>query len=555
MHFLRSHSSKIVLILILFLAFFSRFHFFSQEGFITTDGARYAFAGGNLIENGRYEVAGKPELTFPPGYPLAIGVVNHFSGDLLFSARFVSFVAGLLSVLLFYFVGKELDNKETGLFASFFAATHWMLIVASVVTMSESLYLFFVLLAVYVYLKIAKRCKTLSASTPIRREVRLAIFLGLAIGISYLIRPEGMVFLVLAFTPLFQKNKDLDFRKVVSIPLTAFLAFFVVAAPYVYFLYQNTGRISLTAKSKPNLVTGMIFAGEAMENAGESTADFYEKVFFHYDEKANAVRLPEKFRNAGIAESVIKKPDEFLKRYRRGIESEIGVLFDYYIGWILLIPLLVFSVFVAGKKEQLGKLSALFLPAALLALIFPAFHLESRYLLQVFIFIILAASLGCSLVNKLALLAAKKRKFVSAVFFGFINFIVIYATLVSFAASFYAIGIPRHPEHKKAGMYLENKIGESAKKIVIMSRKPFVAFYAGVEKNIPIPYTNPKNTIKFAKASKVDYIVIDKRFLEARSNYDEMMNLDKYSDDVSLFYEDDSVSPIKIFKLSHNGSK
>ena len=83
-----------------------------------------------------------------------------------------------------------------------------------------------------------------------------------------------------------------------------------------------------------------------------------------------------------------------------------------------------------------------------------------------------------------------------------------------------------------------------------MSRKPFVGFYAQSQKNgVSIPYTNPENILKFAKARNVSYIVIDERFLKVRDNYNEMANLDKYSNDIKIFYEDNYVKPIKIFKV------
>lgn len=83
-----------------------------------------------------------------------------------------------------------------------------------------------------------------------------------------------------------------------------------------------------------------------------------------------------------------------------------------------------------------------------------------------------------------------------------------------------------------------------------MSRKPFVAFYAGSAKSVAIPYTNVQNILEFAKANKVDYIVIDKRSVEIRDNYAELENLHEYSDKISLIFEDNSIYPIKVFKIS-----
>jgi len=61
-----------------------------------------------------------------------------------------------------------------------------------------------------------------------------------------------------------------------------------------------------------------------------------------------------------------------------------------------------------------------------------------------------------------------------------------------------------------------------------------------------------KNILKFAKARNVSYIVIDERWLGIRGNYEEMANLDGYSKEVELFYEDDSVRSIRVFKVLNN---
>jgi len=106
-YYLKKHSHLIILLSILILAFFSRFYFFSQEGFVTTDGVQYLLSGKNLVETGKYEIFGSPQLIFPPGYSLAVGITDIFFNNLVFSARFVSFIAGFLSVYLFYLIVKE----------------------------------------------------------------------------------------------------------------------------------------------------------------------------------------------------------------------------------------------------------------------------------------------------------------------------------------------------------------------------------------------------------------------------------------------------------------
>ncbi len=540
----KKHSHLIILLFILILAFLPRFYFFSQEGFVTTDGVQYLLSGKNLVETGKYEIFGSPQLLFPPGYSLAVGIADIFFNNLVFSARFVSFAAGFLSVYLFYLVGKEFYNKETGLLASFFAATLHLSIIISKETWSESLHIFFVLTTIYLYLKLTKNYK-----------VFLAILLGFSIGITYLIRPEGIIFLLLAVIFLFQRPNGLKFKKAFAGSSVIALTFFIVAAPYLYFLYQNTGKLCLTVKAKPNLIAGIILDGKDMGDMNRNDINFYEKVFSNYDEETNSMKLPEEFANVSVEETVSNNQNEFLKRYIRGFLSEIKVLINQYLFSISLIPIFALFIFLFKTKKLSGEIFILSLFPAILLLMFPAFHLESRYLLQVMVFIILLSSLGLSIKSK-SVLNIKGFKFPSALFLKILKALIIILVFCNFIAVciWSSRKLPDYPlEHKLAGEYLKNNSDYSPEKSVIMSRKPYVSFYAENKKGgVPVPYTSSENILRFAKARNVSYIVIDERWLGIRDNYSEMANFDKYSDDVELFYEDSSIRPIKVFKILNN---
>jgi len=540
-YYLKKHSHLIILLSILILAFFSRFYFFSQEGFVTTDGVQYLLSGKNLVETGKYEIFGSPQLIFPPGYSLAVGITDIFFNNLVFSARFVSFIAGFLSVYLFYLIGKELYNKKTGLLASFFVATFHFFIFISQETWSESLHILFVLITIYLYLKLIKNYK-----------ISLAILLGLSISLTYLIRPEGIVFLLLAIIFLFQRSRNLKFKKAFAGSSIIIVTFFIAAAPYFYFLYQNTGKLCLTAKAKPNLITGIILNGKDVDDMNKSDVNFYEKTFSNYDEETNSIKLPEEFTNISARGTIFNDPNEFLKRYLKGFWSEIKVLADQYLLNIFLIPIFALFIFLLRTRKLFKEIFILSLFPAIFLLMFPAFHLESRYLLQVMVFIILLSSLGLSMKSK-AVLNIKGLKFSSALFLKVLKFMIIFLVFCNFIAIYInsLYSAPDYPlEHKLVGEYLKDSPDYDPEKSVIMSRKPFAAFYAESKKgSVPIPYTSPENILRFAKARNVSYIVIDERWLGIRDNYDEVINLDKYFKEVEIFYEDNSVNPIKVFKI------
>lgn len=545
-NYLKKYGNAVILFSILLTAFFSRLYFFSQEGFITTDGVRYALAGKNLIENGKYEVFGNPETIFSPGYPIFIGIADHFFNDPLFSARFISFIFGFLAIYLFYLVGKEIFNKKAGLFAAFFAALHYTLIIMSQESWSESLHLFFILLAVYIYLKLLDKNKTW-----------LAILLGLAIGYAYLIRIEGIIFITLPFLFFIFRKKELGTKKALKIFLIVVFSFLLIIIPYVYFLYQHTGKIALTGKTNSNIIAGLIVKGKDFGNVEYEDAVLYEKAGANYNEKTNNIETPEEFKNLSVKDLFSRNPAEFFKRYFIALKSEIRILLLNLQVYILLMFISVSLVYLFKKRKyrQRAAVPLVFPPAFLF--IFPLFHIEGRYLIQILAFLILLSSLGYSLRDEFALARYKKFIFSGGEIFKILRIIVVFAVLVQFIISMAYCSYftkPDYPtEHRVAGEFLKNNRNYDSKKDIIMSRKPFVSFYAGSKKGGPaIPYTSAENVIKFAKAQNASYIIVDERYLEIRENYEELTNLNAHSEDIELFYENNSVKPIKIFKLSPN---
>ena len=544
MNYFKKHNNTIMLLFILLIAFFSRLYFFSQEGFITADGVKYAIAGKNLIENGKYEVFGDPEIVFSPGYPIFIGIADYFFNNLFFSARFISFVFGFLTVYLFYLVGKEIFNKTAGLFAAFFAATHYMFIVLSIKSWSESLYLFFILSTIYIYLKLLDKNKTW-----------MAILLGFTIGYAYLIRIEGIIFIILPFLFFIFKKKQLGIKKVIKSFSVVVLSFIFVVTPYIYFIYQHTGNLTLTNKTNSNVTAGLIFKGKDLNNVAYEDIVLYEKVGANYNKKTNSIEVPEEFNNLSVKNLFLRDPAEFFKRYFVSLKSEIRILiFDLQVNMLFIFILMSLAYLFKKRKNKQKTVTLFIFPLAFL-FIFPLFHIESRYLTQILTFIILLASLCYSLRDKFVIVRCRGFTLSSDIIYKISKIIVMFAVSVQFLAVmlYYSPGLDYSIEHKVVGKYLKNDQTYSSKEDIIMSRKPFVSFYAESKKGGPtIPWTTTENVIKFAKSQNVSYIIIDERYLGIRDNYEELANLDVYSKDVILFYENSSIKEIKIFKVLYN---
>jgi len=537
--------SKLSLVVILSIAFVSRLYFLLQDNIITTDGVRYALAGKSIFESGKYEVFGSPELIFSPGYPLLIGLADRFFNDLVFSAGFVSFVFGVLSIYLIYLVGKRMFGEGAGLFSALFAALNLNLITLSHTSMSESLFLFFILCIIWIFLKLHDIDKTW-----------LRILLGAVIGFAYLVRIEGMIFLMFPIFLYAYRIKTLGIKKAIQGMVAVFIPFAIVVSFYVFFLYQHTGQVALTGKTNMNIMTGLIVEGRDLGSTSDKDVVSYEKVSGNYNEKENIVDTPEKYRNIDLLSLFLNNPGEFLKRYFTAAKSEIKILFFEYnldILFILIVISLICLYRDRTKINNKGMLTLFILPAVLLA-IFPLFHIEARYMVQVLIFCILLASAVYSIHPNAVTYELRGFVFSSEailnvlraimVFSIVLQFIILYASDVVYANANYPI------EHRLAGKFLKNSPEFNPETDRIMSRKPFVSFYSNSKVGGPtVPYTTLGNIIKFAKAKKVNYIVIDERYLSIRENYDELWRIGDHSDDLRLVFEDSSISPIRIFKV------
>ena len=526
--------------LIMVGAFVLRLYFFLQEGFITTDGYYYMMAGKNLLETGKYEIFGIPQLIFSPGYPILIGIADILFNDLLFSARFVSLACGTTGVYLMYLIGKKMFNERAGLFASFLAAINYYLIIMSQKTWSESSYIFFMLLTLYIYIKIVEKYKTY-----------LVFALGLSIGFLYLIRIEGIIFLLLPFIYFFNvKNYNRFFRSLIVV----MFSFFLIAGPYVNFLYQNTGILSFSNKSDANIRAGLITNGKSFGNVSSEDILLYEKVNSNYNEETNSVEVPEEYKNNSLVGLFIQDPKYFLNKYFTALKSEFRILIIDYQASSFIILLFVFLINRKTIMYYLKRNIFLLIFPLIFLLVFPLYHIESRYMLQILVFIILLCSLIITVPLKLNHLKQNKLKDIAISSSKMIISMVVFIIIVQFFANLVIstfIQRPDYPiEHRIAGQYLINYKDYNSKESVIMSRKPFVSFYSDSERFwVTIPYTSVDNVIKFAKSRNVNYIIIDQRYIGIRDNYERLKSLNDHSDDVELIFEDNFVKEIKVFKL------
>lgn len=125
-----------------------------------------------------------PTARWPVGYPILLSLVYRLPGDDVAAARGLNVAASLIAVVAVYYLGQRLWDRRVGLLAAAVLALFPGYLFFSTLVMTE---IVFTALAVSV-LALALAW-TMSGPAP----PRLLVLLGVTLGVTTLVRPEGMI--------------------------------------------------------------------------------------------------------------------------------------------------------------------------------------------------------------------------------------------------------------------------------------------------------------------------------------------------------------------------
>jgi hypothetical protein len=217
-----------------------------QSYFPGTDAIAYIVGGVNLVATGSFtNAAGRPELWFPPLYPLLIGAVS-LGGrlDPTSAAHAISVVFAIAGLFLTGYLARLAGGRGyEPVLAMALLALNPIHQGAALFALSESTATFFALCAFAIWLRL-------------RDESSLWPYaaIGLIVGLSYLTRPEGV--LLLPFWAAIDLLRAKARRPIFLRYAAAGLVMALVALPYVVYLYRHTGKVTLTGKTAINLTSG-----------------------------------------------------------------------------------------------------------------------------------------------------------------------------------------------------------------------------------------------------------------------------------------------------------
>ena len=239
-------------LLVLFgLAFGVRLYLAFHTYVIANDGVLYVKVA-QLISQGR--VGEAMSLHFPSLFPLLLASFQRVFTDWEFSGQMVSVLFGSLAIIPFYFLVKDLFDRDVALFSSILFSFHPYLVRFSGEVIKEPTFWFFFLMALW-----------LGWIAMTRKKVWLFILTSLLGTVSFLLRTEGIFTLIILAAWIFFKDIrsfKWSYKQRILHALVLCLIALLILSPALIYVKKKTGSWNL---ARTDLVAEMARADVMMK--------------------------------------------------------------------------------------------------------------------------------------------------------------------------------------------------------------------------------------------------------------------------------------------------
>ena len=384
-------------------------------------------------------------------------------------------------------------------------------------------------------------------------KLYIHLLLGLSIAVAFLTRPEGMFLLLLPGLRLFGVFEGkIRFEKEYFLKLVLITLVFVLSiSPYMLFLKKNTGKFSVSGKANVSIILGELSSDMKYHDVVNAPDNLYDRAAFALNDDKTELRGWNKKDNLSLKEYILKDPAAFSRKYRNNIMRQIYTLIK------LLLPILLplFFVFcIRGVFKERVRLIFIGYPCFFF-LMYPCFIIIEKQTLSIVLYLIFFSSGGFAaapsvisgIAGKLGIEKSRAVNLLEKAIKPVIVLLLVVSSLVYLKFTSFD-KVPHSYEHERAGLYLKEHASAGYEDINVMARKPYTNYYSDARFTM-MPYAGIEDVINFAKLYKVDYIVVDERSLSRWDHYDELLELQTYSDQIEVFYQEDAGALIRVFKL------
>lgn len=521
------------------LSFLIRFFLSRNESVISWDGVYYASLGGKIISG---DLMGGISAYWSPLYSFLIGITSIFFQDLEYSGKFISVIAGALLVIPSYFLIRDFYGQTPAFIGTILTVIHPYLINSSLWVMTESLYTLIFTTGILITWYALRDNKT-----------RNFFLIGLLFGAAHLLKPEAIGFIGLIFVLMIGAKflRRFQFRSLLKNYLALFLGFTIFFLPYVVFVHQKTGRLTVSQKLLINSVTAD-YGRDALGLSDDGQTTLKDLLFGDvYQMESQPTLVGSPVNSSKIDSSPVKWQlgrlwSNTVKNLKKQLKQYILEIFPFPQLFILL----VFIGFFFQPWTRLRTAKEIYLSSFFICTLigYALTVIEVRYLYPIIPILIAWISNSIAQFGHWASSTASNvlpidRK-INPLSIQLLTSLIVFATLIPpiFFRMNYKIS-EKHPfEEKQAGLWIKN---QSISPSLIMAQSPIVAFYAGAN-HIFLPNENFSKVLEYAKRKKVNYLVVSeyrlkdtpKAFPEGEVNF---------PSDLKLIYKDERILTSKIF--------
>ncbi len=507
----RRPDQRLWLFIIVLIALALRIGLASLPRVVRWDEPDYLWLGKSLLTGHGYTITGVPELHYPPLFPVLAGGVYWLTGQPELGSAFWYVVLGALLVLPVFALAKRIYGTQVAWFSAILVAVFPGL--SSTVlywgTMTEPLFILIVYSALWTALVALEDGKLWAYAAT-----------GALLSLAYLSRPEGIVWLAslgVLFLVMWIAKRQL-FRWRTPLNLLVFLAsFLILAAPYIVFLHEHTGKWLATGKLS---ITYDI--GEAVL---ERDPVLYDQVTASLDSASGEILWWSNKRfERSMLDIILEDPQKFVSRIWRNMQRMRSAIFSPTIFPLFLLAPVALAWFrQPWGRRRLGH-EALLWAGVLPVAAFLPFHVEVRFFSPAFpaMLIWLAAglwALGGWAAETLTFWRSKDGTQAPASVGKIVRDQSIVAGLCLAVLMIYMVRVHFSVvqngmkdlsfAHKTAGLWLkENSPPDAA----IMSRDLAVSLYA--ERGFVVsPRTDYANYLAYARRKGASYLLVDENEL------------------------------------------
>lgn len=490
-----------VLALIVLLVFAVRLASIAVRPMVQFDETAYLRMAENLAQGMKpWDISGLTDTHYAPLLPLFIAAFSFVFRDFVLAGYVVVAAFGALLAVPAFLLARELVNERVGLMAAALTGLTPFFLGTSEYIYSETLYIFFLLSAVFYGWTMLKK------KSPV-----CGALAGLSLGLAYLANPSALFYFVilLALAAAVALRQKAWRRQ--ALAAGAFMAVFLIfAAPYVWYLHHELGRWTYSGK----FIAGNIYS--ATYDIPRDNVKEWERALLPLTEDGTEIKVLVLESDSTLNNPlnfIVHYPVQAAKNFVKQVHTlHAEVLQQVFPLWLL--PLVGLGLFAQGwdrrRAAVVGYVALMAVPVLLVLsmLAFPRFFMPFIPFAMIF-----AAQgwqrleqwgKGTAALNAGGGAAAGRQR--AAVWI--VGAAVLLPVLVMGAFTLHKQSYA--PEYKEAGLWVKENEGSGK---VIMGREFSSAYYAGGTALL-VPYDSYERTTEYARNKGVDYLIIGRQALK-----------------------------------------